>query len=237
MARRLLALPQARVAVIMGSGLSMVPRGLTVERTYDYEELGWPGGGVQGHAGRLHVAGDVLLAHGRVHLYEGWAAPELERPVRDMARAGVQKVVSLCAVGGLDATLTVGSVLVAHTVVDAQDPPSVAEPQRLTVCTPAAAKQTAQLLATAVETRVGTYVAVAGPQYETPAEAAWLATWGDVVGMSTAPEVRAAVDLGLDCRVVAVVTNAAGASLGHDEVLHAGKTAARGLRDVLGRLL
>jgi len=38
----------------------------------------------------------------------------------------------------------------------------------------------------------GAYVSVCGPQFETPAEVAWLAGYGDVVGMSAAPEARAA---------------------------------------------
>ena len=55
------------------------------------------------------------------------------------------------------------------------------------------------------------YVAVPGPQYETAAEVGVLrALGGDVVGMSTAVELQAAIDEGLETAVLTVVTNAAG---------------------------
>ena len=63
-----------------------------------------------------------------------------------------------------------------------------------------------------------------GPQYETPAEAAWLAGHGDVVGMSTAPEVRAARRAGAELCLLSLVVNRAAAVGSHDEVL---ATAAR----------
>jgi purine-nucleoside phosphorylase len=72
--------------------------------------------------------------------------------------------------------------------------------------------------------RAGVYVAVPGPQYETPAEAAWLAGYGDVVGMSTAPEVRAARRAGAELCLLSLVVNRAAAVGSHEEVL---ATAAR----------
>ena len=79
-------------------------------------------------------------------------------------------------------------------------------------------------------------VAVPGPRYETPAEAAWLRRYGDVVGMSTAAEVRAAGRHGLPVRVLSLVTNVSGAALGHAEVLAAGGLLAEGLGRGLGAL-
>ena len=43
-----------------------------------------------------------------------------------------------------------------------------------------------------IELRRGTYIAMLGPNYETQAEACWLRVVGDVVGMSTVPEVLTA---------------------------------------------
>jgi len=245
--------PAASAAVVFGSGLAVEPDGLAVEREIPYTRLGWPVGGVAGHGSRLLVAGAtgrsggaargsgtapgvILLAFGRSHFYEGWSRTELERPVRDLAAAGVRRLVVTCATGSLAGDLRPGDVVAAHTVVDLQAAPDEEAP-RLPVCAADAAARLAAALAPDLAARAGAYVAVAGPQYETPAEAAWLAGFGDVVGMSAVHEVRAALDAGVDVRLLAVVTNRSGAGLDHDEVLAAGAGAAAGLRRVLCRVL
>jgi purine-nucleoside phosphorylase len=72
----------------------------------------------------------------------------------------------------------------------------------------------------------GCYAAVTGPNYETPAEIRALARCGaDAVGMSTAREMEAACELGLECAAISCITNrAAGldqsAIITHQEVIH-----------------
>jgi purine-nucleoside phosphorylase len=72
----------------------------------------------------------------------------------------------------------------------------------------------------------GCYAAVTGPNYETPAEIRALARCGaDAVGMSTAREIEAACELGLECAAISCITNrAAGlgeaATITHQEVIH-----------------
>jgi purine-nucleoside phosphorylase len=75
----------------------------------------------------------------------------------------------------------------------------------------------------------GTYAALTGPCYETPAEIRALQAWGaDAVGMSTAREIQTGYELGMECVALSLITNrAAGLStspLDHGEVL---ATAAR----------
>ena len=72
--------------------------------------------------------------------------------------------------------------------------------------------------------RTGTYLAVSGPSYETPAEIRAFARLGaDAVGMSTVPEAIVARQCGLKVAAVSCITNlAAGRSrkpLSHAEVL------------------
>jgi purine-nucleoside phosphorylase len=84
----------------------------------------------------------------------------------------------------------------------------------------------------------GTYAAVPGPSYETPAEIRMLERLGaDAVGMSTVVEVLAARAAGLRCLGCSTITNlAAGLGttpLAHDDVL----AVAHRARAALGRLL
>ena len=88
----------------------------------------------------------------------------------------------------------------------------------------------------------GVYAAVTGPCYETPAEIRALRVCGaDAVGMSTAREVEAGYELGLECAAVSLVTNrAAGLAAGpicHEEVLAIAAVAGERLADLIERFL
>jgi len=228
--------PAADTAIVFGSGLAVVPDGMSVDRRVSYAALGWPRSGVAGHGGEVAVAGRTLLALGRCHAYEGRSRAELERPVRALAAAGVSRLVVTCATGALRDDLRPGDVVVVERVVDLQAAPE-ARPPILTVCGEAPAVAAERVVGERLRARRGVYAAVAGPQYETPAEAGWLGGWADVVGMSAVHEVRGAHAVGLPVLLLAVVTNHSGRSLSHDEVLTAGERAAEGLRLTLSRLL
>jgi len=230
----------ADVAVVFGSGLAAIPDGALIERQIPLAAFGWPAPAVAGHGSILalarlgtssHGAGRrdasrafrLALVHGRPHLYEGWTASELERTVSDLAAWGVHRFLLLNACGGLTEDIAVGEVVVGTELVDLQAPP-VDTPPRWPVCDPAAAARVAAALTPGMRARTGTYVAVPGPQYETSAEAAWLAGYGDVVGMSTAPEVRAARRADAELCLLSLVVNRAAEVGSHEQVL---ATAAR----------
>ena len=239
-----LRLPPGDLAIVSGSGLALVPEGAEVTDQIDYADLGWPATCVAGHPNHLLLARwapdgrrelRLLLACGRPHLYEGWSAAELARPVEDLAARGVRGLLLTNASGALDPTLAAGSAVVVTQVVDLQGEPRDEAPV-LPVTGAAEARRLAAALGPGLAARPGGYVAVPGPHYETPAEAAWLRRYGDVVGMSTAAEVRAAGRHGLPVRVLSLVTNVSGAALGHAEVLAAGGLLAEGLGRGLGAL-
>jgi purine-nucleoside phosphorylase len=76
--------------------------------------------------------------------------------------------------------------------------------------------------AAGVRLHEGVYAMMSGPSYETPAEIRMLRTLGaDAVGMSTVPEVIAAVHMGARVACLSCITNAAaglGEPLSHAEV-------------------
>jgi purine-nucleoside phosphorylase len=173
------------------------------------------------------------------HRYEGWRDEDLERPLRDLAAAGVRRFMLVNACGGLG-SVRAGQTVVCEAVIDLQRPPRGPHPERLPVCSPAQAASTASLLSARLSCSPGApgsvpgiYVALAGPQFETPAEARWLSRYGDVVGMSAAPEVRAAAACGAECMLIGVVANAAGGADTHAAVLEAASDCSRRLAAAL----
>jgi len=90
--------------------------------------------------------------------------------------------------------------------------------------------------------QLGVYLATSGPTYETRAEYRMMRIFGaDVVGMSTAPEVRVASLLGMRVLAVSMVSNVARPDApepaDHEEVLAAGQAAAFKLRCIIRETL
>ncbi|MDG2212548.1 MAG: purine-nucleoside phosphorylase, partial [Verrucomicrobiota bacterium] len=105
---------------------------------------------------------------------------------------------------------------------------------------PAIAKQ---LKAAARKTKIklhsGTYCAVSGPSYETPAEInAYRKLGADAIGMSTVPEAIVARQCGVRVAAISCITNEAAGSnncpLSHSEVLETGLLAAKTSSKLLG---
>jgi purine-nucleoside phosphorylase len=218
-------------AAVYGSGLWALPEGGRVVDEVPYDALGWPSGSVPGHPNVLKLAGvpagdgrelRLALACGRPHRYEGWVDDELETPVRALAAAGVSRLVLTNSCGALRREAAVGRAVVCSSVVDLQRPPTGDAPESLALCLDVEAARVADALGEGAASFAGTYVSVCGPQFETPAEVAWLAGYGDVVGMSAAPEARAAAATGVECCLLALVANVAAAVGSHDDVLAAG---------------
>jgi purine-nucleoside phosphorylase len=232
----------ARLAVVSGSGLAAVPDGYHVVDELTYRGLGWPTTAVAGHPNRLLVARSpegehAFLACGRPHPYEGWSAEELDRPLADLATWGVRTVVLTCAAGGLTPPAAPGCLVVVDEVVDLQSSFGAEEPPLLPTTAAGVAERAVAALRTHLPALRGRYAAVWGPQYETPAEAAWLAGFADVVGMSGAPEVQAARRLRLATVMVAAVVNRSSGAMDHEEVLSAGARLQSGLQGALAALL
>jgi purine-nucleoside phosphorylase len=222
---------RAHAAAVYGSGLWALPEGARVEDQVPYDALGWPVGSVPGHQNVLRLATvpfaggrelRLVLACGRPHRYEGWSDEALETPVRALAAAGITRLLLTNSCGALRPAAEVGRAVVCSSVVDLQRPPAGDEPERIPVCGRHEAARVAAALGAAAAPGAGAYVSVCGPQFETPAEVEWLSRFGDVVGMSAAPEARAAAATGVECCLLALVANVAAAVDSHEDVLAAG---------------
>ena len=222
------------VAIVAGSGFSDMFSTANIQEELAYAELGWPQTAVPGHANALRLmrgpikadGGKIRLAVacGRPHYYEGWSEQELARPLHDLAAAGVRRVLAVNACGGLRGA-PLGGVVVCDAIVDLQHAPREAAPERRRLMSAAQAQSVAAALAASagdgkpLTSTVGAYVAVSGPQYETPAECEWLSSHGLVVGMSGAPEARAAQRLTLDYILLGAVVNEAAVIDSHPDVV------------------
>ncbi|HEX6399022.1 MAG TPA: purine-nucleoside phosphorylase, partial [Actinomycetota bacterium] len=213
---------------------------------------GFPPPTVPGHAGTLWLGtiADRPLAffRGRIHFYEGHPMPLASLTSRVAAGLGARTMVLSAAVGGLDAAIPGGSIVVVRDHLNLMGTNPLAGwryPDGSPAFADVSAVYDAELSGAAlavlrdggVEASEGVYAAMSGPAYETPAETEMLRRLGaTVVGMSTVPEAVAARALGLRVLGLSFVTNAAGASVSHDEVLRASGTAAEAIGLVVAEL-
>jgi inosine/guanosine/xanthosine phosphorylase family protein len=239
----------ARLAIVLGSGLGEVVEALADAREIAGEELEHlPRPRVAGHAGKLvlgRLAGlPVLVQAGRVHLYEGRSAFEVTRAVRAYAALGVRAVLLTNASGGLVPEWAPGTLvgLTDHLNFQGRSPLYPGEEARVS---PYDLELVAELETAAraarVELQRGTYAAMLGPSYETPAEIRALREAGaHVVGMSTVAEASAARAAGMRVAALSCVANPA-AGLGleplkHEDVLAVMRRSAWKVRLLLERV-
>jgi purine-nucleoside phosphorylase len=212
------------VAVILGTGLGGLADEMRVATRIPYEEIpGFPVATVESHAGRLllgTLAGrQVVAMQGRFHRYEGYSLQQIAFPVRVLHALGARLLIVSNACGGMHPLWSPGDLmLIADHINLLGDNPLVGpNDDRLGPRFPDmsdAYDAQLRVLARAVALeqgitlREGVYVAVPGPNLETRAEYRMLRALGaDVVGMSTVPEVIAAVHAGMRVLGVSIITD------------------------------
>lgn len=209
--RKVLEKIQPRKAVILGSGLGVLPRSFESHGSFaqsDVSEL--PRGTVVGHSGALDVgfwAGHpVLVCQGRVHFYEGHPLEKVVTLVRSLPAWGIRDLLLFNATGGIDPTFVPGSAVLIDSYWNATGPL-----WNLKNGQPVWHRPTGRLSPggrDALGLPLGRYVMVSGPSYETRAEVRALRTLGaQVVGMSSALELEASHQIGLNAHLVSVIAN------------------------------
>jgi len=242
----------AKLAIVLGSGLGPFAESLEHEFVVPYGDIeGLPISKVPGHAGRFVVARiaghPILIAQGRVHLYEGWSPQEVTKAVRLMHHIGIETLILTNAAGTVNRKFPPGDwmMLSDHLNLTGQTP--MHGGANFFDMTEVYSKRLrhafwAEASHLGIPLHEGVYAAMAGPQYETPAEIRMLQVIGaDAVGMSTVPEAIQARALGIEVAAFSCLTNW-GAGLGqeslhHEEVTAMGKKSAHSLIELLNAVL
>ncbi len=239
---------QPRVGLILGSGLNALAESVEQAEAIPYSELPhFVQATVEGHAGRL-VLGNletqpVIVMQGRVHYYEGYSMTQVTLPVRVMQLLGVHTLIVTNAAGGLNPAFHPGDLMLITDHINLlgmaglsplrgpNDPrlgprfPDMSEAYDRSLRQ--LARQVADELG--ISLHQGVYIALGGPNFETPADLRFLRLIGaDAVGMSTVPEVIVARHAGIKVLGISGISNVASTEPGaaettHEEVLQAGQ--------------
>ena len=242
----------AETAIVLGSGLGGFVESLPHDFSVEYGAIeGLPASGVPGHAGRFIVtklAGrPLLVAQGRVHLYEGWSAQEVVKNIQLMHAIGIKKLLLTNAAGTLNKFFEPGSWMMLSDHINLLGAsPLRGGPNFIDMSEVYSLRLRRLFHEAARESRLtlheGVYAAMPGPQFETPAEIRMLQAIGaDAVGMSTVPEAIQARALGMEVAGFSCLTNwAAGLSptlLSHEDVNAVGRQAAGQMAELLIRAI
>jgi len=234
-----------QVAIVLGSGLGAFAESLSEGVVIPYEEIpDFVLSTVEGHSGRLVVGSlqgvtengatrevTVAAMQGRFHFYEGYSLDEVTLPVRAFGAMGVQSLVLTNAAGGINERFREGTLMLImdHINLMLMSPLRGQHDDRLGARFPdmtevysrdyqRIAREVAAELG--IELDEGVYMALQGPNYETPAEIRMMRALGaDAVGMSTVPEAIVAKQMGMKTLGLSLITNAA-AGMGDGPIQH-----------------
>ncbi|MBS1738833.1 MAG: purine-nucleoside phosphorylase [Bacteroidetes bacterium] len=234
------------IGIVLGSGLGSFTSEIKSEAEIPYSEIPhFPESTVKGHQGKLifgELGGKKVVAMaGRFHFYEGYDTKQVIFPIRVLKFLGIKNLFLSNAAGGMNPDYKVGDLMVIndHISLFSVNPligkneeafgprfPDMSEPYAKNLIE--MAKKIAH--ENKIDLKEGVYVSVTGPTFETRAEYKMLRIiGGDVVGMSTVPEVIVANHMGLPAFAMSVVTDVGIREeeniITHEEVLEAAKEA------------
>ncbi len=213
-----------RFGIILGTGLGNLTDEIDIETEIPYGDIPhFPVSTVQSHKGKLifgQLAGQPIVAMaGRFHYYEGYSMKQVTFPVRVLQQLGIERLIISNVSGSTNADIEAGDIVFVkdHINLQPENPLRGHNDERLGPRFPDMLdtydrELNAQALRIAAEYNIraheGVYVALQGPNLETPAEYQYLhRIGGDLVGMSTVPEVLVARHMGLPIFVLSVVSN------------------------------
>lgn len=234
-----------KIALVLGSGLGAFADEFAQATRIPYKKIPhFPQSTAIGHVGQLVIGlvGEVPVIgmQGRVHLYEGYTAKQVAFPIRVFQRAGVKAVIVTNAAGGINLNYSRGALVALRDHINLQASNPLIGPNddrfgpRFPDMTHAYDEEFRRFVAEEgkrlkLNLQEGVYLALLGPNYETPAEIRGFRALGaDLVGMSTVPEVLAARHSDIRVLGISCVTNMAAGVTG--EVLTAEEVFETGAR-------
>ncbi len=246
------------VGIVLGSGLGSLAENLEDAVSIPYATIpNFPKSTVEGHAGELIFGKlgnkEVVMMAGRFHYYEGYDMKEITFPIRLMKALGAETLFLSNAAGSMNPAHQIGDIVFIedHINLFPESPLRGKNDDQLGVrfldmSEPYDRKLIAQAKIIAEENEIsfhtGVYVGLTGPTFETKAEYKWLhIIGGDVVGMSTVPEVIVALHGGMRVFAASIVTDLGNSEnlvpITHEEVLEAAHAAAPKLSKIVKDLV
>ena len=215
---------KADVGVVLGTGLGGLADRITADAVVSYDEIPYfAPSTVESHVGKLILGTlegkSVVAMQGRLHYYEGYSPKQITFPIRVMKALGAETLIVSNACGGMNPQFKPGDVMLIEDHINLLGcNPLVGKnddrlgPRFPDMCEPYSKELIALARKVALEqgvmTQQGVYVATSGPNLETRAEYRFFrAIGGDVVGMSTVPEVIVAVHSGMKVLGFSIVTD------------------------------
>lgn len=232
---------EADLSIILGSGLGGIKNIIKNKKEIKYKDIpGLPTSTVKGHDGSIYygqVKGiNVVIFSGRFHYYEGYKLDEVTSLVHLSNKLGVKSMVVTNAAGGVNSLYNPGDIVLIkdHMNFTGLNPlisKSIAKTNKrfVDMTDPYSLDYRKEFSSISKELKIeikeGTYFWMTGPSYESKAEiAAIKKLGGDLVGMSTVPEVIIANYYGIKVLGISCVTNMAAGmqlNLDHNEVIDA----------------
>ena len=212
------------IGIILGTGLGGLVEDIEIVDEISYEDIPhFPKSTVASHQNRLvfgKLAGQRVVAMaGRFHYYEGYSMQEVTFGVRVLKFLGIQELIVSNVAGSTSQHIFPGDIVFIkdHVNLQPENPLRGANDERLGIRFPDMMKvydleKNKRAIAIAkqkgIRAHEGVYVCLQGPNLETPSEYEFLhRIGGDVVGMSTVPEVIVARHSGLPVFALSIVSN------------------------------
>lgn len=224
-------------AVVLGSGLNKLVYEIKDPITIPYKKIPhFSNTTVEGHLGEL-VYGKihnkkVLMMSGRFHYYEGYSMATIIFPIQVFKVLEIKTLILSNASGGVNLNFKIGDIMIIEDHINMMHENPLRGPNnnnlgpRFVDMHEAYDKKMIEIAENIAKKNniiyhKGTYVALQGPTFETPAEYNMVKNiGGDAVGMSTIPEVIAARHMNMKVFALSVITDLGGIKTNNNLISH-----------------